>query len=96
MLQGNTMWVGGRARNGCTSAELLADVFSKDMEIEWLSFHQPGTLGPNGTMLLEPTSKVRWGGRQDFSKSACASHGLLSPIGQRALERVRSVSSGLT
>lgn len=91
-----SMWMKGRAKNGCTSAELLADVCSKDMEVEWLSFHPPGTLGPNGTMLLEPTSKVRWGGRQDFSKSACASHGSLSSIGQRALERVRSVSSGLT
>ena len=71
VLQGSTTWMGGKAGNEGTSTKLLADVCWKDMEIEWLSFHQPGTLAQNGSMLLEPTSEVKWGGRWGVPKSDC-------------------------
>lgn len=96
VLQGSVMWLGGKAGNECASGKLLA-VCLKDMEIEWLSFHQPGTLAQNGTMLLEPTSEMKWGERWGFPKSDCASHGSLSPTDLKGLgmEGVKRAISSL-
>jgi len=60
VLQGSTIWMRGKPGNERTSTRLLADVCLKDMELEWLSFHQPGSLARNGTMLSESTNEVGW------------------------------------